>query len=224
MPDTLSRSPFSPSLEDMPACIPVFPLPGVLLLPGGKLPLNIFEPRYLVMTQDALATDRLIGMIQPAEAGESDTPHLQRTGCAGRITSFSETEDGRFLITLTGVARFHVEQELESRSGYRRVVADWCSFADDFKSSKEALVLDRARLMQGLKEYFAVQGIRADWESIENAADIQLLTTLAMVCPFGPLEKQALLEAPTLQERGDTMLALLEMAVHDLKDEEYARH
>tara|TARA_R110000868_G_scaffold369055_2_gene632292 strand:- start:238 stop:852 length:615 start_codon:yes stop_codon:yes gene_type:complete len=204
----------------MPACIPVFPLPGVLLLPGGKLPLNIFEPRYLAMTQDALCTDRLIGMIQPQEEGDSS---LHRTGCVGRITSFSETEDGRFTITLTGVARFHVEQELECRSGYRRVVADWCSFADDF-NSRDDLSLDRDRLMRGLKDYFALQGIRADWDSIEKAEDRQLLTTLAMVCPFGSLEKQALLEAPTLQERGETMLTLLEMSLHDLKDDHYARH
>ncbi|WP_339851863.1 LON peptidase substrate-binding domain-containing protein [uncultured Nisaea sp.] len=216
----MTRNPFAPGLEDMPACIPVFPLPGVLLLPGGKLPLNIFEPRYLAMTQDALCTDRLIGMIQPQEEGDSS---LHRTGCVGRITSFSETEDGRFTITLTGVARFHVEQELECRSGYRRVVADWCSFADDF-NSRDDLSLDRDRLMRGLKDYFALQGIRADWDSIEKAEDRQLLTTLAMVCPFGSLEKQALLEAPTLQERGETMLTLLEMSLHDLKDDHYARH
>ena len=216
----MTRNPFAPGLEDMPACIPVFPLPGVLLLPGGKLPLNIFEPRYLAMTQDALCTDRLIGMIQPQEEGDSS---LHRTGCVGRITSFSETEDGRFTITLTGMARFHVEQELECRSGYRRVVADWCSFADDF-NSRDDLSLDRDRLMRGLKDYFALQGIRADWDSIEKAEDRQLLTTLAMVCPFGSLEKQALLEAPTLQERGETMLTLLEMSLHDLKDDHYARH
>lgn len=219
----MTRNPFAPRLEDMPACIPVFPLPGVLLLPGGKLPLNIFEPRYLAMTQDALGTDRLIGMIQPQEdEGESRTD-LHRTGCVGRITSFTETEDGRFMITLTGIARFHVEQELESRSGYRRVVADWCSFADDFETGDE-LSLDRDRLMRGLKHYFAQQGIHADWDSIKNAEDRQLLTTLAMVCPFGSLEKQALLEAPTLQERGETMLTLLEMSLHDLRDDHHARH
>lgn len=220
----MTRNPFAPRLEDMPACIPVFPLPGVLLLPGGKLPLNIFEPRYLAMTQDALGTDRVIGMIQPLEEeDEAGAPKLHRTGCAGRITSFSETDDGRFLITLTGVSRFHVEQELESRSGYRRVVADWCSFARDFEPDGD-LELDRERLMRDLKSYFSVQGIRADWESIQNAEDFQLLTTLAMVCPFAPLEKQALLEAPTLQERGETMLTLLEMAVHGVSDEDYARH
>tara|TARA_R110002012_G_scaffold15851_1_gene62273 strand:- start:1364 stop:2023 length:660 start_codon:yes stop_codon:yes gene_type:complete len=219
----MMRNPFAPSLEDMPACIPVFPLPGVLLLPGGKLPLNIFEPRYLAMTQDALCTDRLIGMIQPQEDEEAGSPCLHRTGCAGRITAFSEADDGRLLITLTGIARFHVEQELDGRSGYRRVVADWCGFADDFKAQDD-LVLDRTRLMPGLKNYFARHGMRADWESIEKAEDRQLLTTLAMVCPFGSLEKQALLEAPTLQERGETMLALLEMSLHDLKDDHHARH
>ena len=219
----MTRNPFAPGLEDMPACIPVFPLPGVLLLPGGKLPLNIFEPRYLAMTQDALGTDRLIGMIQPQEDEETGSPCLHRTGCVGRITSFSEADDGRLLITLTGIARFHVEQELDSRSGYRRVVADWCGFADDFKASAH-LVPDRTRLMPGLKNYFARHGMRADWESIEKAEDRQLLTTLAMVCPFGSLEKQALLEAPTLQERGETMLTLLEMSLHDLKDDHHARH
>ena len=129
----------------------------------------------------------------------------------------------RFEALVDGVARFHVEQELECRSGYRRVVADWCSFADDF-NSRDDLSLDRDRLMRGLKDYFALQGIRADWDSIEKAEDRQLLTTLAMVCPFGSLEKQALLEAPTLQERGETMLTLLEMSLHDLKDDHYARH
>ena len=212
----MTRNPFAPGLEDMPACIPVFPLPGVLLLPGGKLPLNIFEPRYLAMTQDALCTDRLIGMIQPQEEGDSS---LHRTGCVGRITSFSETEDGRFTITLTGVARFHVEQELECRSGYRRVVADWCSFADDF-NSRDDLSLDRDRLMRGLKDYFALQGIRADWDSIEKAEDRQLLTTLAMVCPFGSLEKQALLEAPSFTTRRETLVTLLEYALRGGDDKE----
>ena len=220
----MTRNPFAPGLEDMPARIPVFPLSGVLLLPGGKLPLNIFEPRYLAMTQDALCTDRLIGMIQPQEDDEKDEPSLYRTGCVGRITSFSETEDGRFMITLTGIARFNVEQELECRSGYRRVLADWCSFADDFDAVDD-LSLDRDRLMRGLRDYFALHGMKADWDSIENAEDRQLLTTLAMVCPFDSLEKQALLEAPTMQERGEMMLTLLEMSRHDdPKENRHARH
>lgn len=223
------RSPFFPRLEDMPATIPVFPLPGVLLLPGARLPLNIFEPRYLAMTQDALATDRLIGMIQPVECCAGDPaaaqiePSLHRVGCVGRITSFSETDDGRYLITLTGVSRFTVEQELEPRRGYRRVVADWCRFRGDF-AEEERIALDRPRFLGALKDYFAMQEIRADWPCIENASDGQLVTTLAMVCPFTPMEKQALLESPTSQSRGEAMIALLEMAVHQDKEGGHAKH
>lgn len=222
----MSPSPFDPSFDEMPATLPVFPLPGVLLLPGGKLPLNIFEPRYLNMTRDAFATDRLIGMIQPklADGGtEPGTDCLYRIGCAGRITQFSETDDGRFLITLTGVCRFVVDEEIASMRGYRRVIADWGPFAGDLDGEGDA-DLDRGLLVSRLKQYFDVQGITADWGVIEQTPDHRLVTTLAMVCPFESSEKQALLECDSLKARASMMLALLDMAVADTSGGDHARH
>lgn len=209
---SLSRRPIR-DLDDLPATIPVFPLTGVLLLPHGRLPLNIFEPRYLAMTDDALKTDqRLIGMIQPTEperAGELQKLH--RIGCAGRIVSISETEDRRYLMTLAGLCRFAISQEIDSVRGYRRVAADFSAFADDLKEDS-ARIDDRPRLLAGLRSFFARHEIKADWDSIQQAPDDRLIVTLAMVCPFEPAEKQALLEAPTLADRARTMIALLELA------------
>ncbi len=206
------------SLADMPAILPVFPLPGVLLLPRGRLPLNIFEPRYVAMFDDALcAPDRLIGMIQPTEPevegpdGKMKPPALYRTGCAGRIVSMSETEDGRYLITLMGVCRFNVAAEVEGRRGYRRVTPDFAAWAGDL--DREATIIgDRKRLIGALKTYFRINHIEADWEGIEETSDDKLLTTLAMVCPFDPSEKQALLECKTCTDRAKAMTTLLEMA------------
>ena len=222
----MSPSPFDPSFDELPATLPVFPLPGVLLLPRGKLPLNIFEPRYLNMTRDALATDRLIGMIQPkpAEGGsEAGSRCLYRIGCAGRITQFAETDDGRFLITLTGVCRFVVDEEIASMRGYRRVIADWGPFAADLEGDCDA-ELDRGLLVTRLKQYFDAQGITADWGVIEQTPDHRLVTTLAMVCPFESSEKQALLECDSLKSRASMMLALLDMAVADTSGGDHARH
>ncbi|MFX4220219.1 MAG: LON peptidase substrate-binding domain-containing protein [Thalassobaculum sp.] len=204
----------------------MFPLPGVLLLPRGKLPLNIFEPRYLNMTRDALATDRLIGMIQPMPATggtEAGSRALYRVGCAGRITQFAETDDGRFLITLTGVCRFAVDQEIASMRGYRRVISDWSPFEADLGSDCEA-DLDRSLLVSRLKRYFDAQGITADWGVIEETPDDRLVTTLAMVCPFESSEKQALLECDSLKTRASMMLALLDMAVAGTSGGDHARH
>jgi hypothetical protein len=209
----MPRGPFDPAFEELPATIPVFPLAGVLLLPQGRLPLNIFEPRYLAMTRDALRAERLIGMIQPAEAERpGHPPALHAVGCVGRITAFSETDDGRYLITLAGLARFRVAEELPAVSGYRRVRADFAPFAADMAEAP-ALALDRARLLRALKGYFHQKGISADWQQIERSADGALVTSLAMVCPFEPQEKQALLEAPTPTERGRVLTALIEMAL-----------
>jgi hypothetical protein len=193
--------------------LPVFPLSGALLLPRGRLPLRIFEPRYLNMTNDALGSERMIGMVQPNDphAGGAHSP-LYRTGCAGRITSFSETAEGHLLITLTGVARFGIVEELPLLRGYRRVVADWSPFADDFVEETEPLA-DRPRLLTGLKSFFKLHGISAEWQAIEQTPDERLVTTLAMICPFDPTEKQALLEAKTLAERAKLMTGLIEMAV-----------
>lgn len=210
----MSQNPFDPTHDQLPETIPVFPLTGVLLLPQGKLPLNIFEPRYLNMVQDALATNRLIGMIQPQGGGPGQgPPPLYRTGCAGRITSFSETDDGRFLITLTGVSRFHIVSELATTRGYRRVVADWSGFAGDLSPFGDS-DLDRERLDRSLRIYFKQQGISANWESIHQAPLDRLVTSLAMICPFDAPEKQALLETPDLDGRARLLLALVEMAVH----------
>jgi hypothetical protein len=206
------------TLADLPATLPVFPLPGVLLLPRGRLPLNIFEPRYVAMFDDALcAPDRLIGMIQPTEPeaegadGKVKAPPLYRTGCAGRIVSMSETEDGRYLVTLMGICRFNVAAEIEGRRGYRRVTPDFAAWAGDL-DREATIIADRKRLIGALKTYFRINHIEADWEGIEETSDDKLLTTLAMVCPFDPSEKQALLECKTCSDRAAAMTTLLEMA------------
>jgi uncharacterized protein len=208
---------FEPRADELPREFPVFPLPGALLLPGGKLPLNIFEPRYLAMTEDALAAGRMFGMIQPdprlPESGNG--PGLYRIGCLGRLVSFSETDDGRYLITLLGLARFVVTEELPMGRGYRRVRADFSTFAGDLAAPREEESgLDRMALVQALRGYFARHGIDANWEAINQMQDHALVVTLSMVCPFDPAEKQALLEAATLAERAQTLHTLLRIETH----------
>jgi Lon protease-like protein len=201
----------------LPDTLPIFPLTGVLLLPRGRLPLNIFEPRYLAMTRDALGGERLIGMVQPNEpqqdnrGGGAMKPPVYPIGCAGRITSFSETDDGRYLLTLTGVSRFRIRDELPLLSGYRRVVAEWQPFAHDVETPS-GTEFDRDRFIRGLKGFFTQRQISADWEAIEKAAGEHLINSIAMLCPFAPSEKQALLEAPDLDERARLLIALVEMA------------
>jgi hypothetical protein len=220
----MTGSAFDPKLEDLPATLPIFPLNGVLLLPRGRLPLNIFEPRYLAMTRDAMGGERMIGMIQPSDPADAgQNPPVYRTGCAGRITSFSETDDGRFLITLTGIARFIVRDELPLHRGYRRVQADWEVYRRDLEPDEGTI--DRDRLLAALKAFFRVHGISADWDTIRQTPDERLVTSLAMICPFAPNEKQALLEAADLQERAEVMIALIEMAALDApKEGEGSRH
>jgi uncharacterized protein len=204
-------------MAPLPEVIPIFPLTGVLLLPRGRLPLNIFEPRYLAMTQDALGGERLIGMVQPSDpqndnrGGGQMNPPVYPIGCAGRITAFSETDDGRYLITLTGVSRFRIREELPLLGGYRRVTADWEPFARDREPSPEP-GFDRDRFARALKGYFVQRQISADWEAIEKAPGEHLLTSIAMLCPFEASEKQALLEAADLEERARLLVALIEMA------------
>jgi len=195
---------------DLPQVIPVFPLAGALLLPRGRLPLIIFEPRYLAMVDQALRTTRVIGMIQPS-GGDALRPNLFPVGCVGHLTSWSETGDGRFLITLTGAARFLVEAELECTTPYRQVQANYKSFPHDFEDD-DSRDIDRARLASSLKCYLKQQAIDVDWMSIERAPAEVLINSLAMICPFDVAEKQGLLEAPTLCARARMLTALIEMA------------
>lgn len=216
----MSPGPFDPTFEDLPEVLPIFPLAGVLLLPGGTLPLNIFEPRYLSMTADALKTDdRMIGMIQPTGAEDADTiaaagrtgPEVYPMGCAGRLVSFAETADGRYLINLLGVARFRIREELPLLKGYRRVRPDFTDFEDDLDPGPEEGI-DRQRLTEALKRYFQAQKVEPNWGAIEKMSDRDLVTFLSMGCPFDASEKQALLEADGPVECCRVLLALLEMA------------
>lgn len=208
-------------VEGIPEVFPVFPLTGALLLPGGRLPLNIFEPRYLAMVDDALSAGRMLGMIQPdtdAPTGETG-PGLYRHGCLGRITAFSETDDGRYLITLQGLVRFSIIEEAEMRRGYRRVHADVTNFRHDLTAastpSGATQTVSRDQLMESLHRYFVATGVDANWDAIEEISDPALIITLCMACPFAPIEKQALLEARTEADRASALLALLEINAHD---------
>jgi Lon protease-like protein len=205
-----------PRLGDLPEICPVFPLTGALLLPGGRLPLNIFEPRYLAMTEDALATGRMFAMIQPNadQKPAAQGPVLYKVGCLGRLSSFSETDDGRYLITLAGLIRFDVIEEVDMLRGYRRVRADFRRFAADLDEEDRAGVPDRAGLLDALRRYFDNRGFDANWDAINAMEDGHLVTSLAMVCPFEPLEKQALLQAISLADRADTLRTLLSIDTH----------
>ena len=216
----MTRSPFYPTFEDLPEILPIFPLAGVLLLPGGTLPLNIFEPRYLNMTADALKTDgRMIGMVQPTGADDAEAagspgrlgPEVYPMGCAGRLVSFTETGDGRYLINLAGISRFQIREELPLLHGYRRVRPDFSDYEEDLEPALPTSI-DRARLTGALKHYFKTQGIEPNWSAIEKMDDRDLVTFLAMSCPFGAPEKQALLEANGPEECSLVLLTLLKMA------------
>ncbi|MFC3674503.1 LON peptidase substrate-binding domain-containing protein [Ferrovibrio xuzhouensis] len=206
------------TIDDLSRTIPIFPLRGVLLLPRALLPLNVFEPRYLAMTRDALgtveATGRgLIGMIQPTEPERGgQRPDLYRIGCLGEIAGAAETEDGRILITLRGICRFHVARELEAGTLYRQVDADYAAFAADLEVAPDG-ICQRDRLLKALQAFCDRQGLPADWDSINTAPDDLLVHSLAMVCPFSAGEKQALLEAPDFAARAEMLITLMEMAV-----------
>jgi Lon protease-like protein len=209
--------PFGPRLEDLPDAFAVFPLPGALLLPRGKLPLNIFEPRYKAMTEDSLAPPRMFGMVQPDPTLPEgpNGPGLYRVGCLGRLSTFSETDDGRYLITLTGLIRFRVLEEIAGRRGYRRVRGDVGPFAHDLDIKPPPIGVERELLQTTLRAYFNHRNVDANWDVIKRLDDEGLVTTLCMVCPFEPAEKQALLEAATLPEQADMLLALLRMGAVD---------
>jgi hypothetical protein len=211
----MTRGPFDLERGELPAELPIFPLTAALLLPRGRLPLNIFEPRYLNMTLDALkAPSRLIGMVQPVDPrSPTERPEVYPTGCAGRISTFSETDDGRLLITLAGACRFRIVAELTPINGYRRVTADYQTFRADLEPERH-VTIDREQVLACVKAYFKLQDIDANWEAIEQMSDEHLVCSLAMSCPFEPGEKQALLEAPTLAERSDALVTILQMALH----------
>lgn len=193
----------------LPDTICLFPLSGALLLPRGRLPLHIFEPRYLQMIEDCLKTpERLIGMVQPA--GE----RLSAIGCAGRLTGFTETEDGRYMITLSGVSRFRIRREVEGFTPYRRAEVSWGDFTRDTGAAEQDSALDRKRLYDTLCSYLEHQGLGADWEALKDAEDELLINSLSMLLPLDPADKQALLEAPSLSTRRETLLTLMEYALH----------
>lgn len=202
-----------PGFEDLPRTLPLFPLAGALLLPAGRLPLNIFEPRYLAMVRDAMVGAHMIGMVQPLDPRDPTAkPEIYRTGCVGKITAFNETGDGRFLITLTGVCRFVIVEELTVATAYRQALVSFAHHHNDLQGEDTAGV-DRARLLPALRAYLDMHGIPADWKAVERAPTDALINSLSMICPFEPSEKQALLEAPDLAERSRVMVALIEMAL-----------
>ena len=199
---------------DLAEVIPVFPLPGALLLPRGQMPLNIFEPRYLEMIDDALADrHRLIGMIMPdaGHPGPESRPNLYRIGCVGRITQLAESGDGRYLIQLTGIARYRIEEELRVSTAYRQCRVTYVPFIDDFIARKGEDDVDRAAVLQALQNFLEANNLKTDWEGIETAPNEALVNALAMMSPYGSAEKQALLEAPDLKTRAEILVAVTEI-------------
>lgn len=201
--------------DSLPVILPIFPLESALLLPHGHLPLHIFEPRYRNLIEASLGGGRMLGMIQPRVSHDQPLPDdaaLYDVGCAGRIVSFAETDDGRFLVTLRGVCRFCIVRELPMQQGFRRVRAEYSGFLNDL-GAPETVELDRARLLSGARHYLQLKEISCDWSAVEQASLPAIITSLAMICPFEPGEKQALLECPGLGERGALLISLFDMAV-----------
>ena len=205
---------------DLPDVIPVFPLTGALLLPRAKLPLHVFEPRYLSMIEDCMKTSsRFIGMVQTYQSrGE---PKLHSIGCAGRLNQFSETEDGRYMVTLSGVSRFRIKEEVEGFAPYRRCHVAWDGFERDLGKVEKDKTFDRPAFMAGLKRFFEHQELSTDWETMQGADDELLINSLSMLCPFEPGDKQALLEAPSLSTRRETLTTLIEFALRGGADEDF---
>lgn len=204
----------------LPETIPIFPLSGALLLPFGQLPLNVFEPRYVSMIDDALANGRFLGMIQPKQTDRetvADDGVIYETGCLGRITEFTDPGDGRYEIVLTGVCRFRVAAELDLVHGYRRVAADYAPFTADLDPDG-AEIANRPALLSALRGFFDQRDLDADWQALDEVPDLVLVTTAAMSCPIKPQEKQLLLEAPDIAERAARLQTILEMAVHEGRD------
>jgi uncharacterized protein len=209
--------------EDLPQVIPLFPLDGALVLPHTSRPFNIFEPRYLNLLDDVMAAERIIGMVQTAPGGTRDRPFLAHVGCAGRVTSFGETADGRYLISLTGLCRFHLESELSSPTPYRQARVDFKPYAQDLEARPADLGTDRQRLMDALTPYLEHRGLRVDWGALHGAPIAHLVDSLAMALPFDHAELQALLEAKDLEARRQTLITLLEIDGAEGGDERTAR-
>jgi Lon protease-like protein len=202
------------SAADLPETIPVFPLTGALLLPRARLPLHIFEPRYLAMLDDTLKTGhRMIGMVQPRDIPGCNTKKLHSIGCAGRVTAFSETEDGRYMITLSGICRYRVRREVVGFTPYDRADVCWNGFDRDLGRAEQDRNFDRPRFLELLGRFFEAQHLATDWRTLKDAEDELLINSLSMLCPFAPEDKQALLEAPSLSTRRETLCTLLEFAL-----------
>ncbi|MBX9876557.1 MAG: LON peptidase substrate-binding domain-containing protein [Beijerinckiaceae bacterium] len=199
--------------DDCPAVVPVFPLGGALLLPRGQMPLNIFEPRYIAMIDDAIRTHRVIGIVQPEpESGrQAATPGLLQVGCLGRITQFAETGDDRYILTLTGIARFRIAEELSVTTPYRQCRVGYDAYLIDFTARAGEAAVDRNALLKALRAFAKASELKIDWKGVNEAPNEALVNALSMMCPFGPREKQALLEAPTLKERAEVLVAITEI-------------
>lgn len=208
-------SAFDPAFDQLPKSIPLFPLPSVLLLPRGLLPLNIFEPRYIAMVEEAMAHGRMVAMVQPrTNDGLDGNPPVYEVACAGRIVQFEEEMDGRYLITLKGVSRFNIESEMITAGGFRMAQADWRAYRDDLVPSEGSI--DRGTILAHLPDFLKHYGLKLDWDALRDAPDEHLVTALSMICPFPIAEKQALLEANSLEERAKVLGALIDMAVADI--------
>jgi uncharacterized protein len=200
------------AISELPTVIPVFPLPGILLLPHAQLPLNIYEPRYMAMIDETIRSERIIGMIQPSDSGSNlrGKPTLQPVGCAGRITQFAESGDGRYLLSLTGCARFRVLEELETLTSYRQCKVDYGEFSTDLVDANDE-EFDRKIVVDSIREFSRVKNMRIEWRDIDKASNAMLINAMAMMGPFGSAEKQALLEAPDIKTRAETLVAIIEL-------------
>ncbi|MFT4717141.1 MAG: Lon protease-like protein [Paracoccaceae bacterium] len=200
---------------NLPDYIPIFPLAGALLLPRGRLPLNIFEPRYLAMLDDTMKTQhRLIGMVQPIETETSNgAPKLHDIGCAGRLVAFNEVEDGRYRIKLAGISRFRINSTNPGFAPYLKAEVNWAGFDRDLGEPEKDGGFDRDKFLASLARFFRATGMNSDWENLEKAEDELLINSLSMMFPFDIEDKQALLEATTLQDRRKTLITLMEFAI-----------
>lgn len=216
--------PFTPSFDDLPDTLPIFPLSGAVLFPRAQLHLNIFEPRYLNMTFDALGAERMVGMIQPDQSAQTESEvTLYRTGCAGRITTFSETNDGRLLIILTGICRFDIAEEVSMLRGYRRIKPDWKRFAIDMSEDEESEIAPK-QLIDNIKPYLDLKKVEADWDSLGKLPVVALVNFLSTNLPFEPMDKQALIEAMSASDRAKIIIALASMSRSGVESTSRRKH